>query len=116
MILDLPWDRPPLHANQRLHWAVKAAKTREIRHGVRWLAHNQQPVDGPVCVTLHWQPATKRRRDVDGPYPTLKAAIDGLRDAGVLAEDAVEQVPEASCRIHPAAKPGRMWLEIREAS
>lgn len=45
------------------------------------------PAMDSAHIELHWVPADRRKRDSDNPYPTLKAAIDGLKDAGVISID-----------------------------
>lgn len=87
LVVTLPWPDPPMLANHRYkHWAQKSAAVRQVRAAVGLLA-KRHPMPGRVEVGIVWHVADRRRRDPDGPFPTLKAAIDGLRDAGVLPED-----------------------------
>lgn len=86
--LDLPYERPPLNANQRLHWAKKAALTKQVRAASFWAAKNAGiPTCDRVRVTLTWFVRTTTRRDSDNVVPTLKALCDGLVDAGVVDDD-----------------------------
>lgn len=86
--LTLPWTRPPLSANQRLSWPERHRHTREIRTTVGWLAKAARiPPAAHVTVTLVWAPGVPRTRDEDNPFPTLKAACDGLVDAGIVRDD-----------------------------
>lgn len=83
------WDRPPLTANQRMHWHKKANITRDVRtvahlHGLHF------PKSERVEVTLRWVVKDKRRRDADNLVPTLKALCDGLVDAGIVPDDTPE--------------------------
>lgn len=82
----LPWDRPPLTANQRLHWAVKAKLTKHIRVTAARLARDVPFLDR-VEVELVWVVTDRRRRDAENPVPTLKALCDGLVDADVVPDD-----------------------------
>lgn len=86
--LDLPYERPPLNANQRMHWAKKAALTKQVRAASRILARNAHiPTCNRVRVTLTWFVRTTTLRDADNVVPTLKALCDGLVDAEVVLDD-----------------------------
>jgi crossover junction endodeoxyribonuclease RusA len=107
---------PPLRENDRLHWAKKARITGEIRDlafvSVRIA---RVPRLERAAITMHWQPAVRRVRDQNGHSPSLKAAVDGCVDAGVLADDdSTRCVP--ACALHDPVRgePGRVWLTIQE--
>lgn len=78
-----------LRTNTRGHWAPPAAATKTWRNAACVYArHARLPrVDELVIVEGWVKKKTRQRFDVDGHTPTLKACIDGLRDAGVLVED-----------------------------
>lgn len=84
--LDLPYERPPLTANQRMHWARKAQITRAVRFSAK-VAARDIPALGRCSVHLVWTVTDRRRRDADNLVPTLKACADGLVDAGIVADD-----------------------------
>ncbi|MER5388359.1 hypothetical protein [Saccharopolyspora sp. NPDC002686] len=89
--LALPYERPPLTANQRLHWRTRAQLTRTIRNAAAVRARNAKvPALGRCAVRLVWTVTDRRRRDADNLVPTLKACADGLVDAGVVADDTPE--------------------------
>lgn len=89
--LELPYERPPLTANQRMHWARRAKLTRAVRDGAAVLARDSQvPALGRCAVRLVWTVTDRRRRDADNIVPTLKACADGLVDAGVVTDDTPE--------------------------
>jgi crossover junction endodeoxyribonuclease RusA len=113
-LIPLPIEAPPLRDNQRLHWADKARKTRQLRSYARLLAnsHKVPPLDR-ARIVLHWQPAVRRTRDQFSIAPTLKPLVDGLVDAGVLCDDDSEHA-DLSCRIEPVAKKAALWLVITE--
>lgn len=75
-----------LTSNQRLHPQVKAKKTKALRtlamseaEGLRGL----QP-----CRVIAWLGfPDRRRRDPNNWWPTIKALMDGLVDAGVWPDD-----------------------------
>lgn len=41
--LNLPYQKPPLNMNQRLHWAKKAKLTKNVRSAAYFLARSQGP-------------------------------------------------------------------------
>lgn len=98
--VQLPFRKPPLSANQRMHWAVKARTTKEIRQA-SMLALRAEGV--PPCkrvrVRLLWAVSDKRRRDPSNMMPTQKAVVDGMVDAGVVPDDTPEFVVEEMPRL-----------------
>lgn len=110
--LSLPWVRPPLSANMRLHWAERHRLTADIRHTVAWLARSARlPPSGHVTVTLVWAPPDRRRRDADNPFPTYKVCCDAIVDAGIVPDDA----PEFMTKVMPVIVAGTergMWLDV----
>lgn len=112
--INLPWKRPPLTANQRMHWAEKARITREVRQTACVLvkAAKAPKTTGRLVITLHWRPSVKRRRDSVNLAPLLKALVDGaVLDTGIAPDDDTEHVSAPEPVIH---QPGTaaMWLEI----
>lgn len=113
--IRLPYTRPPLSLNGREHWAVKARLTRQLRNEVtiRALFHRIPRLE-KAHVELHWVPRDSRKRDTDNPYPTLKAAIDGLRDAQIVADDDSKRVTSAVVIDEPQPKNAHLYLLIEE--
>ena len=113
-VLDLGYESPPLRDNDRLHWAAKAKKTRDIRETASWRARAAGiPRLGLCEIVLVWSVTDKRKRDSSAAEPTKKAAIDGLVDAGVLADDHHMIVKRSWCEIEAAAEKG-VALVIKE--
>ncbi|MDJ1370665.1 hypothetical protein C7K25_04675 [Gulosibacter molinativorax] len=93
--------------NQRMHWAPKNKITQNVRSVAGWRARAAGiPRLEQVQVVLVWSVTDQRRRDQDGPTPTLKAAIDGLVDAGVIDDDHRRIVRRSYCEIEDAAEKG----------
>lgn len=115
--IRLPYARPPITLNDRMHWATKAGFTREIRSLVALKCRQQRvPSLGKAHVELHWVPRDRRKRDSDNPYPTLKAAIDGLRDAEIVPDDDSETVTSRVV-IDPAnPRDPHLYLTIERTS
>lgn len=86
-VFRLPYGRPPITANQRTHWAVRAREVRTLRNTTAVLAHGLAPIETACTIGIVWHVPDRRRRDVDNIAPSLKPAIDGLRDAGLIPED-----------------------------
>lgn len=113
-VVQLPFSSPPLSLNQRLHWAAKARLSRTVRDVTHAAAKaaNLTPVEA-ATVTLHYRQKVQRPIDKDNLMATIKPAIDGLRDAGVLVEDDSTRV-DPRVEVHPAiaGQPGAIWLTI----
>lgn len=106
----------PLSLNDRMHWAVKAKATREVRESV-WAAARalRVPSLGHVHVRLVYVPRDSRRRDTDNLWATAKPAIDALVDAGVIPDDTSRYVTRHEPLIEEPVRdlPGaRVWLTV----
>lgn len=101
-VLELPWAAPPVTANQRLHFRARAKATALVRSTVGRLAAGLVPAMRRPRVTLVWLVTTRHRRDADNVVPTLKAACDGLVDAGIAADDTPEDMDKPMPIIHYA--------------
>ncbi len=113
--LDLPYVRPPLTANDRMHHMVKARRTAAVRQTAGWLARaNRVPALARCSVSLHYAPVDRRRRDADNLVPTLKALCDGLVDAGVVRDDTPDLMVKAMPVIEPPEHPARLWLVVTD--
>ncbi|RLP70894.1 hypothetical protein D9V30_00205 [Mycetocola reblochoni] len=104
----LLYERAPLTANQRLHWAKKAKITAAVRRVAAAHFRDFPPV-ARVRVELEWHVLTAHRRDVDNIVPTLKALADGLVDAGIAPDDTPQFMDKRMPVIiyHPPGEPGR---------
>lgn len=92
-------DGPALTSNQRLHYRAQAQLTRNWRLRTALLARHEKPI--PHAHVTYWVHATtNRRRDVGNYYPTVKACLDGIVDAGVLDDDSDKYV------VGPDPRPG----------
>lgn len=99
--------------NRRDHWSKRARLTRGWRVAAALAARRArlQPVPGPVRIEATVHKATARRYDLDGVTPTVKACVDGLRDAGVLVEDDTTAAPELLLRAGEKC-PGRPGIAL----
>lgn len=87
-------------ANDRLHWAQRAQRTRWIRQAAKLAARGTRQ-HRQAHVTAYVAYPRANRADPGNAYPTLKAAIDGLVDAGVLPDDDSEHLPAVTIRRDP---------------
>ena len=93
--LTIPAPCAWINANERLHWAEKARRTRIWRYTARGAVLAQAKgatFDVPVQITVTVHKARAGRWDATNLAPTGKALIDGLVDAGVIPDDSNEYV------------------------
>lgn len=101
--------------NQRMHWAVKARLTKDVRLIAKVKARGIPDLER-CSVELVWFVTDKRRRDADNPVLTLKALCDGLVDAEIVPDDTPEYMTKLPVRIEyvPKRVQAGMALVIRE--
>lgn len=77
-----------LNSNQRPHPLEKARLTRAIREAAAEAARQVGlPGLGAALVLGYVHPTSRRRMDPANWWPSFKAALDGLVDAGVVPDD-----------------------------
>ena len=104
-----PWTT---NAERGWHYHKRAQRVKETREVFGLLAR-QQRVPKMEAVRIDVVPLAINRRgiqDVAACYPAVKAAIDGLVDAGVVADDDPEHV-KAIC-FYPTQVIGRDGLRV----
>ena len=89
-------DNEWLSANDRYgHWGMKSRKTAALRERAKYQSLNAlrkgtlKPAYGRVRVTAGIQ-YRAGRADPANAYPTIKALIDGMTDAGVWEDDSAK--------------------------
>lgn len=108
---------PALHnSNHRTHWAVKAGKARAMREAARAACADLEPITGPVALTVTFGFPDRRPRDLDN-Y-SIKAAIDGAVDAGILTDDRSTVLRSVTRQVGPRSPKGYTILtfEFTEAT
>lgn len=98
-----------LNANQRSHWAKRAELTRFLRAEAMLHAIDHPRMDR-AHLTVHVGWPDKRRRDVHNIFPTIKAAIDGFIDAGLLPDDSDAHLTGPDLRAHVSGLKGHVVL------
>lgn len=124
--ITLPPGLPLLNANERVYHYKRAKVTAELR-GAAQEACSEDPAmraalaaanPGPVMHRAHivgiLHPARAGRRDPANWYPSFKACVDGLVDAGVLEDDDHTRVVGPDMRLGPVVKKGQLVLRVRE--
>lgn len=118
MTVLIEFEKPAdlLLANDRPHWSRRARLTRIWRTTTALHAHRvlgpgraarAQP---PSFVRVTFPVTVNRRRDSDGPAPTVKACVDGLVDAGLWPDDTPDYVETLGSRFAKGAE--RVVVEI----
>ena len=119
-VIELPAGLRLLSLNDRLHWAEKGRRTRDLRAAGCVMSRKVKvPPLGRAKVTVEYQPPlVTRRRDLDNVATASgKPLIDGaLRDARVLIDDSPEYLTEVTYRIGKPFPKGRVVLFITEVT
>ena len=115
-VVEIVQPGPWLAINDRHHFAVRAARTKAWRHAAAVYALNQgaQPVEGRVEVHAVIHKPTRVHYDLDGAAATVKACVDGLRDAGVIPADDTSVVARLVVTPGEVGKPGRVVVTVTQ--
>ncbi|PRX90680.1 hypothetical protein [Allonocardiopsis opalescens] len=115
--VTIPTDVKLLNSNSRLHRRKQAQLTKGIREAAGWVAKAAKiPTLDRVEITAEIQPGSKQRRDPHNWQPSVKAAIDGIVDAGVLIDDDANHLLKVSFVLGEPHKPTRLVLRIHDLS
>lgn len=111
-LIEIPGRPAVLNTDRARHWTFAASSTKQTRTDAAWLA-KQQRIPHLDAVAVIARPIYRDRRtsDVGAVFPAVKAAIDGLRDAGVLDDDDPTIVVQLTFDA-PLLGQGRDALEI----
>ncbi|MFF2650555.1 hypothetical protein [Streptomyces sp. NPDC058045] len=120
----LPAGLPLINSNQRIHHHMRAQRTRLIRDAAHQAttehaelmtaltAATPGALFGRAHVLGILHPPSNRRADPANWYPSFKAAIDGLVDAGLLDDDDHEHLVGPDIRLREKRKGGQLTLII----
>ena len=110
-----------LNMNHRLHWAKKAELTRTWRTAgfaaalVAKIARGITYPFGPSTVSIALPVASLNvKRDPSNWYPTIKAIVDGLTDAGCWPDDNADWVATTEPTFHRSADLAHVVVTIKE--
>lgn len=85
-------------ANHREHWRVEAERVKEMR-GLSCILARRSGIPKLTVVQVEAWPLGKTNYDCGNAYPAVKAAQDGLVDAGILPNDGPKNVRRLT--MHP---------------
>lgn len=124
--ITLPAGLRLLNANQRPHYRTKAKLTSTLRAAAMEAVSDNPELmaalaaakPGPLFARAHilgvLHPPTRRRADPANWYPSFKAAVDGIVDAGVLDDDDHAHLLGPDMRLGDIVKGGQLVLVVRE--
>ena len=126
LTITLPAGLDLINSNHRLHPKARARLTKTIRDAAHQtvtetpdlMAALEAAGDSPLFARAHILgvlcPSTYgRRRDPANWYPSFKAAVDGLVDAGLLDDDDHTRVVGPDMRLGHKVKGGQLVLVVR---
>lgn len=103
-----------LTSNDRYHWRAAANRTQAIRLQAKLAARGMTPVSVPADVLAVVHTPTNTKFDPPNAWPTVKAILDGLVDAGVIPDDSDKEIPVTSFARGPkTGAQGRYRIAIR---
>ncbi|MGW5123228.1 hypothetical protein ACWEQ7_04030 [Streptomyces sp. NPDC004069] len=123
--ITLPAGLRLLNSNQRPHHRVRHEATKELRAAaMEAVSDNPALMDAlaaaqpdPLFQRAHilgvLHPASARRADPANWYPSMKAAVDGLVDAGLFDDDDHTRVVGPDMRLGEKRKGGQIVLVVR---
>jgi|TARA_B100001250_G_C19817272_1_gene799343 hypothetical protein len=112
---ELPWTA---NAERSWHYHKRATKVRETREKWAWIAKASK-VPKLKRISIIATPLKSSRRampDVAACYPAVKAAIDGLVDAEIVADDDPFHVIRITFNAPKVCSENGLRLEIIEES
>ena len=115
--LELHGDRPwTTNAERTWHHMKRATHVKDMREAFGWMAKAQQ-LPKMRAVHIYATPLAKNRKwrqDVGACFPAVKAAIDGLVDAGILPDDNPEFVRQLTFFPMEISDVDGLRIEIEE--
>lgn len=126
--ITLPPGLPLLNANRRVHHHVRATRTRAIRAAAHQAVTEDKSLmdalaaakPGPLYtrarIVGYYRPARAGRADPANWYPSFKAAVDGLVDAGLLEDDDHTRLIGPDMRLGASMRGGQLVLVITDAT
>lgn len=112
--VELPPGMELLNSNHRVHHYRRARIVKALRTAAKEAAAGLPALDAlaPVRIIAVVHPRDRRRRDPANWYPSVKAAVDGLVDAGVLRDDDHTRVIGPDMRLGDVVPGSQLVLHI----
>lgn len=104
-----------LSMNDREHWRPRAGKVKAWRRAA-YHAATALAAPTPADIHMRFDVTDRRRRDPHNLYPTVKALIDGMVDAGLWPDDTPEWITthEPTFRVVPRGTPLAVLVTLTE--
>lgn len=124
-VIELPAGLPLLNANQKMHVQDRRRVTARLRAAARDAVTDCPTLmddiaaaePGPLFHRAHilgvLHPPTDGRRDPANWYPSFKAAVDGIVDAGLLEDDDHTRLLGPDMRLGAKRTRGQIVLVVR---
>lgn len=92
IIIDIPDSHPLLSINRLMseHWRTRQKSSKHWRKAGREAVNGMRPMKPPVACDVYVYRSRAGRYDPGNYYPTAKAILDGVVDAGILPDDSHE--------------------------
>ncbi|MBU8549765.1 hypothetical protein IMX12_13195 [Streptomyces sp. Babs14] len=126
--ITLPAGLPLLNANRRTHHHIRAMRTRLIRAAAIEAVAEHRPLMEALAaakpgvlfqrarIVGYLRPARAGRADPANWYPSFKAAVDGLVDAGLLEDDDHTRLIGPDMRLGSKVAGGQLVLVVHDAT
>lgn len=126
--IELPPGLPLLNSNRRDHHHIRATRTRALRAAAIEAVAGHRPLMEALAaakpgalferarIVGYYRPARAGRADPANWYPSFKAAVDGLVDAGLLEDDDHTRLVGPDMRLGRKANGGQLVLVISDAT
>lgn len=121
LTITLPCPAQPLWQNRPCHWSKRAKATKAYRAAAMGLAMMELRGKAPprwdrAVAFLHFFWPDERRRDVRNAEAAMKAAYDGLVDAGIILDDNCWVLSHGQTRFAVDRANPRVCITIRPAA
>lgn len=119
LTLTIPAPCEWINSNQRPNRYDNARRVKAWRHAAHYAAkvdYHWAPFEGPVHITATVHKTRNGRWDAGNLYPTAKAIVDGLVDAGVVPDDDNAWVTGPDMRAGDKRATACVVVEVREAT
>jgi crossover junction endodeoxyribonuclease RusA len=112
-VVRIPPPAKVMTSNQRPNHWVRAQLTKEWRTAAGWTFRSLNiPRLERVHIWVHWNAVDGRQRDPANCYPTVKACIDGITDAGVIPDDDAAHVIGPDMRLGQPCRPSTLTIAL----
>lgn len=127
VLLKLAFPPAEVRPNAREHWAVKAAAVKEYRHAAKVAAKDYRnthdgigPLTAPVTYSMTFVCQSRGPLpDEDNMVASMKAALDGLVESGLLISDRPEHLHLGTIHVRkraPYEKDAYVLVQLKESA